>query len=174
MGWDLDRASFDRLVLEHLDACQRLAVRLTGDPESAEDVVQDAMVRAARGWKTFRGEARFQTWLFRIVINAWRDRKTSGHAEPLPEIEDHCPNGPIDQLAGKEIGQVVAHAVSQLPPRQREVIILIVYEQMTICEAAAALEVSEGNVRTNLHYGRERLREKLRAFLPEEQPRERQ
>ena len=57
MGWTADRDTFDRLMLEHLSAAQRFAVRLTGNVDEAEDVVQDALLRAARGWQTFRGES---------------------------------------------------------------------------------------------------------------------
>jgi RNA polymerase sigma-70 factor (ECF subfamily) len=174
MGWDFDRAAFDRLVLEHLPACQRFAVRLTGDGESAEEVVQEAMVRVARGWRSFRGEAKFQTWLFRIVINAWRDRhRGRERGEEIAEVEDRRGGGPVGEAVGRELGEAVAHAVGALPPRQREVVVMIVYEQMGIAEVAGVLGVTEQNVRTNLHFGRERLREKLRAYLPEEQRRDR-
>lgn len=174
MGWDLDRATFDRLVLEHLPACQRFAVRLTGDADAAEEVVQEAMVRVARAWSSFRGESKFQTWLFRVVVNAWRDRRGStGGYEELVEVEDRRGGGPVGEAVGRETGEVVARAVSGLPARQREVVVMVVYEQMGIAEVARALGVTEQNVRVNLHYGRERLREKLRAYLPEEQRRER-
>lgn len=173
MGWSLNRSAFDRLVLEQLPACQRFAVRLTGDVAEAEEVVQDAMVRASRGWKTFRGQARFQTWLFRIVINAWRDRERPRRgAEELTEVVDVRLAGPVREAEAEELGEAVARAVSGLPPRQREVVVMIVYERMGIPDVARSLGVTEQNVRTNLHYGRERLREKLRAYLPEEQRRE--
>lgn len=174
MGWDLDRATFDRLVLEHLPACQRFAVRLTGDVDAAEEVVQEAMVRVARGWASFRGESKFQTWLFRIAINAWHDRcRGRRAAEEIGEVEDRRGEGPVGEAVGKELGEMVAHAVSTLPPRQREVVVMVVYEQLSIAEVAGVLGVTEQTVRTNLHFGHERLRQKLRVYLPEEQRRDR-
>lgn len=174
MGWDLDRATFDRLVLEYLPACQRFAVRLTGDVDAAEEVVQEAMVRVARGWTSFRGESKFQTWLFRIVVNAWYDRRRRRKGgEEVGDVEDRRAAGPVGEAVGKELGEIVAHAVSTLPPRQREVVVMVVYEQMRISEVAGVLGVTEQTVRTSLHLGRERLRQKLRAYLPEEQRRDR-
>ncbi len=65
--------TLDRLVQMHLNDALQLAVRLSGGPDSAEEIVQEALLRVAKNWKTFRGEAAFRTWLFRIVINVFRD-----------------------------------------------------------------------------------------------------
>jgi RNA polymerase sigma-70 factor (ECF subfamily) len=161
MGLAMDRQTFDRLVLDHLVAAQRFAIRLTGDPHAAEDLVQDALLKAHRNWQSFRGESRFTTWLFRIVINCFRDRV----ARPAEPIGDDAPDrpgrDPATEAAAKELGEIVAGEVSRLPPRQREVIVLIVYEQMSIAEAAGVLEISQQNVRTTLHLARQRLRVRL-------------
>ncbi len=74
MVWPLGRVDFERLVDEHLPDAPQFAMRLTNSPDLAEDVVQDAMVSATRNWKSFRGDSSFRTWLWRIVINAYRDR----------------------------------------------------------------------------------------------------
>src|SRR5262245_18905115 len=67
----VDRGSFDRLMLEHLSAAHRLAIRLSGDVDRAEELVQEAMLRASRSWSGFRGQSKFTTWLFAIVINVF-------------------------------------------------------------------------------------------------------
>ena len=67
----------DRLVTQNLSAALHFATRLTGSLDAAEDVLQEALVRVARSWKSFRKEAEFRTWLFRIVINVFRDRLAS-------------------------------------------------------------------------------------------------
>ena len=164
----VDRTAFDRLVLDHLAAAQRFAIRLTGDADRAEEVVQDALVRAARGWATYRGEAKFQTWLFGIVVNAFRDhwaRRQRDASEPLPEQADRSADDPARRAAAEEFGRIVAKFVSALPPRQREVLVLSAYEQLEVGEIAGVLGISEVNVRTNLHHARERLREKLRPYV---------
>src|SRR4051794_4635165 len=83
----VDRDTFDRLMLEHLSAALRFAIRLLGDPHEAEDLAQDAMPRAARNWKSFRGDSSFRTWLFQILINAFRDRLRSKR-EPSEGMDD--------------------------------------------------------------------------------------
>lgn len=171
MGTGFDKASFDRLVLDHLPRMHRLAVRLTGDVDAAEDVVQEAMVRALRSRRTFAARSRFSTWITRIVINAFRD-----WISKRPSMEGLCEDMPDSAAASPpvgaehhELGEVVARMVSSLPPRQREVLVLIVYEQLTSAEAAAALGISQQSVRTNLHHARRRLKRQLRPYLPEEQ-----
>jgi hypothetical protein len=91
MPWTGDPDSFDRLMREHLPAAQRFAMRLTGDPHEAEEVVQDALLRVARSWQTFRGEASFRTWMLRIVIHAAHDRRVRrGRSTALRWLCSRC------------------------------------------------------------------------------------
>lgn len=171
MGPIADPDSFDRLVREHLPAAQRFAVRLTGDPDSAEELAQDALARAARGWQTFDGRSAFRTWLFQVVVNAFRDR-LRGRRDDAPEaLSDQLPDvrapDPVAEAAAGELGELVARLVSSLPPRQREVLVLCAYENLSAPEAAAVLGVSPQNVRTSLHLARERLRGQLAPYLNE-------
>jgi RNA polymerase sigma factor (sigma-70 family) len=165
----VDRPTFERLVLEHLPAAHRFAVRLTGRVDLAEDVVQDALLRAARAWPALRSEGGFRTWLFRVVVSAWRDghdhaaRRPAGPLvtdPPGPEQDD-----PATAVVIAELGERVAAAVSALPPRQREVLVLCAYEQMSDVEAAAVLGTNRQNVRTHLHLARRRVAELLRPYL---------
>jgi RNA polymerase sigma-70 factor (ECF subfamily) len=164
-----DRPTFDRLVVEHLDGAQRFAIRLCGDANDAQDIVQDALLRAHRGRKSFRGDSRFKTWFFQIIINCFRDHLAAGRGparEILDDVEDPGAR-PTDAAQTRELGELIASEVSKLPPRQREVLVLSAYEQMSHSEIAAALEMSEQNVRTTLHVARERLRERLARYLIE-------
>lgn len=164
---DLDR--FDQLVRAHLPQAHRLAIRLCGDPHRAEDVVQEAMLRAARSWRRFRGEASFSTWLFRLTVNAWRDEaRGRGRAPPAAlegEPPDRTMTGPAAGAEAGELASIVAAHVSGLPPRQREVLVLIAYHDHSIADAAGVLRISEANVRTNLHLAREKLRRDLAPYL---------
>jgi RNA polymerase sigma-70 factor (ECF subfamily) len=160
----------DGLVSAHLSEALRLAIRLTGDPEEAEEVVQEALVRVARSWKSFRGEARFRTWLFRIVVNAFRDRV---RARPGTErLDDDVPDrqlaDPATEAAAAELGRLVAARVSALPPRQREVVILTCYEGLSPREVAHVLEISQANVHATLHVARQRLRRELARHFSED------
>lgn len=162
--------SLDRLVEEHLPAALRFAVRLTGDPGTAEEILQDALLRAARGWKGFRNESSFKTWLFRIVINVFR----SHCANTLPSdrlMDDPVDAGAIDPAAAiqvEELKRLIATKVSALPPRQREVFVLLTWEGMTVNEASEALGMTPANVHSTLHVARSRLREELAPYLVEQ------
>ena len=165
----LDRSTFDRLVREHLPACLRFATRLTGSVDAAEELVQDALVRVVRNWQSFRGESRFQTWLFAIIVNAFRDHLVKRpEPERLPDgLSDTSGTDPAKEVLAGELAERVAGAVSRLPPRQREVLVLVAYEGLSTAEAAAALNATEQNVRTTLHLAREQLRVKLAVYLTE-------
>jgi RNA polymerase sigma-70 factor (ECF subfamily) len=146
-----------------LSEALRLAVRLTGDAADAEDVVQDALVRVARSWKSFRGDAQFRTWLFRIVVNAFRDWAAP---RPVPErLEADPPDrragDPCSEAAAAELGRRIAERVSALPPRQREVLVLVSYEGLSPREVAEVLGITEANVHATLHVARKRLRREL-------------
>jgi len=162
------RQAFERSVLEHLPAALSLAVRLTGDPDSAEDVVQEALVRAARGWSRFRGDASCRTWLFRIVINVFRDQL---NRQPTAELPDELPDsrsaGLVEQVAAGELAEIIAQMISALPPRQREVLVLSSYENLDPAEIASLLDISQANVYATLHVARERLRAQLAPYFAE-------
>jgi RNA polymerase sigma-70 factor (ECF subfamily) len=165
-GMVVDRTTFDRLVLEHLDAAHRFAIRLCGNANDAEDVMQDALLRAHRGWTTFRGDARFKTWLFQIVLNCFRDHLASRlRLASLSEEQVDDATGPTDEAEAKELGEVVAREVTKLPPRQREVLVLSAYERLSNGEIALMLAMNEQNVRTTLHLARQRLKERLSKYI---------
>ncbi|WP_166829446.1 RNA polymerase sigma factor [Thalassoroseus pseudoceratinae] len=164
---------FDRLVQSHLEATLRMAIRLTGNLHTAEDVVQESLVKAARHWQSFRRDASFRTWLYRIVINTLHDFRTAeGRRQPVSQPMnstpiDHTRSGPDHRILQEELADMVAQRVSALPPRQREVLVLTAYEGLSIAETAATLELSEANVHSTLHIARNRLREELRPYLQE-------
>ena len=161
-----DRPTFDRLVREHMDGALRFAIRLCGDATAGEDLMQDALLKAHRGWQTFRGESKFRTWLFQIVVNCFRDRIGRGdRASELPDNVRDSSVGPVAKAQASELAEIVAREVSKLPPRQREVLVLSAYEQMEHREIAGALSMTEQNVRVTLHLARERLKERLRKYM---------
>lgn len=164
--------TLDQLVKRHLGEALHLAVRLSGRTDSAEEIVQEALLRVSKSWKTFRAEAAFRTWLFRIVINVFRDwikrredtDSLDGLDNPLPDKKAERPDS---ALLRQEFHELVAERVSALPPRQREVLILMTYEELTAAEAAQVLGTSVANVHSTLHVARERLRRELAPYLVE-------
>ena len=162
-----ERANFDRLVLELLPDALRFATRLTGDTDAAEDVLQDSLVRASRSWRAFRQESSLRTWLFRIVINVFRDRLAARPpAESLPEGLQDDRQMDVSTLAmAAELGRIIAREVSALPPRQREVLVLLSYEQLEPFEVASLLDISVANVHATMHAARTRLHKRLAPYL---------
>ena len=166
----VERQTFDRLMLEHLGPALRFAVRLTGDPSAGEDVVQEALVRAAAAREQFRGaSSSFKSWLFQIIVNVFRDglrsRPRRATCELPDEVRDRRSDDPPAHAAAAELAERVAMLVSSLPPRQREVIVLVVYEHLTTTEAAAVLGITEQNARTNLSLARTEIKRQLAPYF---------
>jgi len=168
-GTVVERQTFDRLMLEHLAPALRFAVRLTGDPSTGEDLVQEALVRAAAAREQFRGAASFKSWLFQIVVNVFRDglrsRPRRATCELPEQVTDRRSDDPPARAAAAELAERVAMLVSSLPPRQREVIVLVVYEHLTTTEAAAVLGITEQNARTNLSLARTEIKRQLAPYF---------
>jgi RNA polymerase sigma-70 factor (ECF subfamily) len=167
----VDRQTFDRLMIDHLPAAQRFAARLCGDVSLAEDVLHDAIVRATSNWRSFAMKSKFTTWLFAVIVNVWRDRMRVSRSETPLDSSHVDSRAAGSSLESTEIGAIVAAKISSLPPRQREVLVLIAYEDMSTVEAAHVLGISEQNVRVNLFHARQRLKQELAPYL--DQTRER-
>ncbi len=161
------RQAFERLVLDHLPDALRFAVRLTADAALAEDIVQEGVLKGMRHWKTYRGDAQFRTWLFRIIVNVFRDRLARLKREDALPVRLVDPKSPEPQTSAlnDELGVVIAAKVAALPARQREVLVLRVYEELSPAEVADVLNISEQNVYATLHVARRRLREELAEYL---------
>jgi RNA polymerase sigma-70 factor (ECF subfamily) len=171
-----EREAFDELVrCTHRDA-YGLALRLTGDEEDARDVVQDAYLRAYRGLPRFRGDARFTTWLYRIVANcaATHTGKRARHRhDPLPDdsaiIDTRPEHDPVMRSEVDDLRRRVDDAVRELPPRLRAVVVLRDIHDLPHEAIAAELGISVSAAKVRLHRARRRLRE-LVFPMPGEAP----
>ena len=154
-----DESAFDSLVVRHRQGVYRLAYRLLGGHEEADDVAQEAFLRAYRSLRGFRGEATFRTCVTRIVINlalsVRRRRTTSVPLEDAPEPRSDA-NGPDTALRRQ-----VRKAVGGLPPRQRQVLVLKVYEGMKFTEIAQAAGMSIGTAKATFFQAVRNLRARL-------------
>lgn len=170
-----DREAFDELVrITHRDAFA-LALRLTGDEEDARDVVQDAYLRAYQGLKRFRGDARFSTWLYRIVANCsstHMSRRQRYRHDELPDESlivdtrpDHDPalRGDIVDLRDE-----LDLAIRDLPPRLRAVVVLRDVYDLSHEAIATELDISVTAAKVRLHRARRRLRERVFPLPGEE------
>jgi len=159
-----DRRAFDEIVMRHGPFALRVATRLVPDPMVAEDIVQEAMVRAwsqARHFDTDR--ALFTTWLYRIIVNLCIDYRRRKQPEPLPDDFD-----PPDPAAGadelmetSETQKALMGAVRDLPARQRAALTLVYDEGLSGIETARVLGLSAKAVERLLSRARALLRERL-------------
>ncbi len=159
------RGRFEAQVLPHLDAAYRYARWLCGSAADADDVVQEAVLRAFRGFGSLKGEAK--PWLLTIVRNchatAARQRQRRGFV-PLPEeqeleaaMTDPTP-GPEDQAISQDQGRNLQHLLAALPEAHREVLVLREIEDMDYRQIAAVTNVPIGTVMSRLARARATLR----------------
>ena len=165
----MTETEFEQAVANAIPSMLRMAERVSTDKDLAEEAVQDALLKVARSWKTFRGESAFETWLCRIVIHAVRDRiGRRKHSVPLDNVLDEASaeqNGPQQKAIVAEQADRVRGAVGQLPERQREVLTLYTWEAMQPSEIADLLEISTQNVHANLYEARKQLKLMLKGEL---------
>jgi RNA polymerase sigma-70 factor (ECF subfamily) len=167
-----DTALFEIIMRRYNQRLYRVARAILRDDAEAEDVMQDAYVRAFRHLHQFEGRARFSTWLTRIAVHEALARiRRSGRFEDLESlvqsngesmIASHLPS-PEQQVSTAELTGLLQEAVLALPDHYRAVLMLRDIEEMSTTDTAAALELSEDNVKVRLHRARALLRRELFA-----------
>ena len=173
-----DRAALETLIRRHSRPAARLAVRLLGNREDAEDVVQESFTRAYLNLKNFRGRSSFRTWLMRITLNLAQDqlrrrsRRTADSSSALLDLQQLvAPEaGP---RRGVEARDQVAHlnrALEELPPRQKTALQLKIYEGLEYTEIAAVLGTTVGAARVYLALARQSLRRRYERAARRTEP----
>ena len=161
---DGDRAAFDLLVRRHQKGLWRLVRRYVKRDADAADVTQLAFVRAFRGLAAFRGTATVRSWLYRIAINcslSWlRDHRREQPAELAEDALTEVNPAPA-QLSADDDRAWLRRAIAQLPPKQKLVLELRVFDDLSFKEVAELAECSENTAKVNFHYAVKRLRDIL-------------
>ncbi len=176
-----DRAEFARLVDRYSGPIYRLALKILGDTQDAEDVLQETFLKAFRALPDFEGRSSISTWLYRIAANeafmALRRRKPDAisvdEAQPTPDgeqepiqIVDWCCL-PEEELLSSEARDHLDQAIDRLSPALKAVFLLRDIEGLSVRETAEALNVTEAAVKTRLLRARLNLREQLSAYYNE-------
>ena len=168
-----DVDSFNQLVIRWERTIYALAYRTLGREEDARDVVQEAFLRAYRGLRGFKGEAKFSSWLYRITLNLCRDWIRRERRAPVvqpPEGTDAvdladaqaAPTESVEDLvARREMSRAVSRAMAELPEEQRIAIVLKEYHGLTFQEIADQLNCPLSTVKTRLYQGLSVLRRRL-------------
>jgi len=165
---DGDREAFDELVRITYAESYTLALRLTGNEEDARDVVQEAYLRAFRGLRRFRGDARFSTWMYRITANCAAThlgKRTKHRHEQLDDddsvLDDRPASDPQQQSDATELRARLTVALEALPDKLRQVVVLRDIYDLPHEAIAAELGISETAAKVRLHRARKKLREDL-------------
>lgn len=164
------------LVDRHKDRAFMLAVRLTGDKGEAEELVQDAFLRAFKSLDQFRGDAKFGTWFYRILYNLCMTKVTRRRgkqeqldvddAEVLDTLLVDTDEPSIhERLEDEELKEMISDEIESLPEKFKSVITLFYVQEMSYEEIVSVLNMPIGTVKTNLFRARNLLKEKVLSRL---------
>ena len=157
-----DRSAFDELVRRYQRPLYYLALRYVRVEADAKDVAQRALVKAYSALAGFRADSSFRTWLYRIAINLClnhlRDRKREEVRPQVGEALTAPPSGGDRALIERERGALLRDAIAELPPKQRMVLELRIYDELPFREVAELAGCSENSAKVNFHHAVKRLR----------------
>ncbi len=157
--------AFDVLVTRHRRAVYHVCYRFVNNHEDAADLTQDTFVRAWKALSSFRGQARFSTWVHRIAVNVSLNKVSlkTPRAETLDfdTVADTREPAPGQSLLVAERQALVRQAVAALPPRQRAALILRTYHELSHQEVAEIVGTSVGAVKANVFHALANLRKRL-------------
>ena len=172
---DLDRADVHRVLAGDVDAFSgiverwqrplvNLAYRFCRNHGQAEEMAQDAFLRAFNGLHQWRQDAAFSTWLFAVALNVFRSatRRNTKREASLEEATEAVASGDVlNAIAARRQEELVRRMVQTLPRRYREAIVLFYFLDQNVADAATVLGVPDGTFKARLHRGRALLRDRL-------------
>jgi RNA polymerase sigma-70 factor (ECF subfamily) len=173
-----DKSAYDFLVIKYQHRIIQLVNRYIKDPSEAQDVAQEAFIKAYRALADFRGEAAFFTWLYRIAINTAknyllsRSRRSANYQVDIQDAEalENTPQlqgleTPERELLNQEIIDAINASIEELPEDMRTAIVLREFEGMSYEERAEAMDCPVGTVRSRIFRAREAIDNKLNPLL---------
>jgi len=164
-------SAFTALVIKYRESVYRIARRLVHSPEDASDVTQEVLIRVHRALPRFAGRAQLRTWLFRITVNLCLDFAGRRSRASLPGLsgllkEPTAPpdHEPAEWVERREFREVVARAIDALPPRQRAMVVLRVYQDLPYAEIGRIMGCAEGTVKATMFAAFAKLRKSLAPY----------
>jgi RNA polymerase sigma-70 factor (ECF subfamily) len=168
-----EREAFHALFELYKDKVYSIALRYTNDESSAMDIAQDTFLKLFSSIRDFRGQARFESWLYRLVVNSCLDQKRR-RRRLLPFVDQFLEDlgvygeTALEELLRQELSEQVRSAVTRLPPEQRIVIVLRYTEGLSYEAIAEALGCSKGTVASRLNRAHSVLERRLARLVKEE------
>ena len=170
----IKQENFREEILPHLDALYNFALQFTFEPNDAQDLVQETMVKAYRFFRTYKKGTNARAWLYRILKNSYINeyRKKSKQPDRV-EYNEVVTANDAQQVPGMDsengesylFGDDIVRALGKLPEEYRTIILLCDVESFTYEEIANMLDIPIGTIRSRLHRGRNRLKELLGDYL---------
>ncbi|WP_047980536.1 RNA polymerase sigma factor SigW [Ornithinibacillus contaminans] len=170
-----DQAAFEDVVMFYQDRIFQHCLRMLGNVHEAEDIAQEAFIRAYVNIHSYDEHRKFSTWLYRIATNLTIDRLRKRKPDYYLDAEVKGTDGldmysqlaadeklPEDEVEGIELQSYIQQQIAQLPPKYRSIIMLRYLEDFSLQEISDILDIPLGTVKTRIHRGREALRKKLR------------
>lgn len=166
----------ERAIEQYGKATYNFAFRLTRNDADARDLTQEAFIRVYRAWRSFKPGTSFLSWIYRIVTNLHRDelrRKKGRYLEEIPDDNEPQAFGgsrplaiePIDEYVEGQLSEPVSKALDDLPPDQRQIVVLADIEECSYQEIAEIVGCSIGTVRSRLHRARGQLRKLVNRYM---------
>ncbi len=156
--------AYEELVQRYQGRIYSLCFRMVGEPNDAADIAQETFIRAYKSLKTFRLDARFSPWIYKIAVNLCLNHRKSRATHPEFALDESWPAANISperQVEQRELREVLTEAVAELPPRYRAAVLLRYIHDLTYDDIAESLGVPLGTVKTWLYRARERLQDRL-------------
>ena len=167
-----EESAFEDLVRKYMKEAYAFCLRLTRDAAEAEELSQQGFVSAYRALHRFRGESTFRSWLYQILVNLHRDwiRRGRRAEARLAVVREEVQRKQFarteeSEIHAAELEEVVKAKVEGLSPRQREVLVLHLYQGLSYGEIAQALGCSYDDVKMNLSLARKHLKQELKEYL---------
>jgi RNA polymerase sigma-70 factor (ECF subfamily) len=165
-----DEEAIEALIRAHQDALYAFILRMSGRPETAEDIVQEALVRVLKNLHRFDSRYRFSTWLFTIAKRLYLNLSQKlgpAYDTEVVEVSPVPERGPGRQAARDETMDNARHlidaALAALPTHQREIMLLFHQQNWPIADIAEHLGMPQGTIKSHLHRGRIRMRRYIEA-----------
>ena len=173
-----DKAAFGKLIRKYEKTVYSFAFKICRDKEKAEEAMQETFINAYRGLKSFSGNSKFSTWLYRIVTNNCLMMHRKKSREPVVSLEDlelfresgglqapHWGETPHDAVLNKELKEVLDGAIQKLPLEYRIVFVMRDVEGLSTEEVGKALKLSVPAIKSRLHRARLFLRNELNPYF---------
>jgi RNA polymerase sigma-70 factor, ECF subfamily len=160
-----DKEAFTSLVRQHQMGVYLLCLRFTKNPATAEDVTQESFLKAYQKLSTFKGEASFKAWLYRIAINNCRNRYNAKKEElDISQLDISTPAFSETKLLDASRALIIQRAIDQLPHRQKTSLILRIYEDLSFAEIAQIMECPYDTAKANYRHAILKLADELEEF----------